>query len=764
MKTYVFGFPRIGEKRELKEVLERFWNGQIGIESVKKVSKELRKRHWLYQKGAGIDFISSNDFSLYDNMLDAAIMLGAIPERYRGIRDDYERYFAMARGNQGTEAMEMTKWFNTNYHYIVPELSKDMKFFLNPQKIIDEYVEAMEIGIKTKINVIGPITFLALSKRTDCDGGMLDLLPSILPCYVSLLNQIARLDEEVIVQFDEPSIVCDPAPGTLDLFRTTYDMLNRVNSKVRIIIMTYFDHAGEAVEILKNVPIYGIGLDFVYGRENLHALAHMEGKKLIAGLVDGRNIWRNDYQKTMSLLNTIENYIKAQDIILSTSCSLLHVPYSLEHEETMNPEIKSWMSFAKEKVQELVDLSTILSDGGPGIVSNEVLEQNQKIVRGRASSLQVLNEQVRRRAGSIGNKKRKGTFLTRNAIQKELLSLPLLPTTTIGSFPQTREIRKLRHHFRNKGISDTEYDDGIKQYIDHCLEFQQEIGLDILVHGEPERSDMVEYFGEQLSGFLITQSGWVQSYGSRCVKPPIIYGDISRPIPMTVDIITYAQSRTNRPVKGILTGPVTILNWSFVRDDDDRAFVCKQLALAISDEVQDLQSAGIRIIQVDEAAFKEGYPLRKTRIAEYEEWAIRCFQLAVSAAALETQIHTHMCYSDFGDIIHTLERMDADVITIETARSGDKLLEVFVERGYQNEIGPGVYDIHSPRVPTVEELEERIRRRIKALPPASRLWINPDCGLKTRGWDEVRQSLKNMVTATKNIRRELLHHNYSTPG
>jgi len=764
MKTYVVGFPRIGEKRELKEVLEMFWSREISFDSVIETSKTLRKRHWLYQKTSGIDFISSNDFSLYDNMLDTAVMLGAVPERFKGIRDDHECYFAMARGTQEIEAMEMTKWFNTNYHYIMPELTKEMQFSLHPQKIIGEYNEARELGIKTKINIIGPITFLNLSKRTDGDGNVLDLLPQVLPHYVSLLNQLSLLDEAVVVQLDEPSLVRDTDSRTLDLFRTSYDTLCSVSANLRLIVMTYFDHAVEAVKALKDVPVYAIGLDFIHGRENLHELAHMEGKKLIAGLVDGRNIWRNNYDRTMSLLVTIKNYVDPKDIILSTTCSLLHVPYSLDHEEAIDPEIKSWMSFSMEKLQELVELSTILCEDGPGIASNEALERNRKVMKRRASSSRALNDEIRRRIGSIVNNRREGSFPVRSKTQKERFSLPPLPTTTIGSFPQTQKIRKLRQQFRNKAISNTEYESRIKRYIDRCLEFQQTIGLDVLVHGEPERNDMVEYFGEQLSGFLITQNGWIQSYGSRCVKPPVIYGDVSRLNPMTVDTITYAQARTTLPVKGILTGPVTILNWSFVRDDEDRDFVCRQIALAISDEIQDLQSAGIRIIQVDEAAFREGYPLRKTKIEKYEKWAVQAFQLAISTATLETQIHTHMCYSDFSDIIHTLEMMDADVITIETARSGDKLLEVFIERGYKNEIGPGVYDIHSPRVPSVEELEERIRRRIKALPPASRLWINPDCGLKTRDWDEVRQSLKNMVTATKNIRRELLRHNYSTSG
>ncbi|WP_028895317.1 5-methyltetrahydropteroyltriglutamate--homocysteine S-methyltransferase [Syntrophorhabdus aromaticivorans] len=755
MKTYVVGFPRIGERRELKKVLEKFWSRKITFDSVIKITRILRKKHWFYQKEAGIDFISSNDFSLYDSMLDTAIMLGAIPERFERIRDGHERYFAMARGAQGTEAMEMTKWFNTNYHYIVPELSKDMGFSLNPKKLINEYREARELRIKTKINVIGPITFLTLSKRVDGDDDTLSLLPQILPHYVSLLNQLARLDDEIVIQFDEPSLVRDPDPRTLDLFRSSYEALNRVDSNLKLVVMTYFDHAKEAVKALKGIPVYGVGLDFVHGRENLDALTDTEGKKVIAGLVDGRNVWRNDYEKTLALLGTIENHVDSQDIILSTSCSLLHTPYSLEHEEMMEQEIRSWMSFSREKLRELTDISTIFYEGGFGVASNGAFEQNRKIIQERYSSSRVLNKAVRRRVRSIGSKKREGTFPARNEVQKQLFALPLLPTTTIGSFPQTEEIRRLRQDYKNGTISDKEYGEGIRRYIDLCLEFQQTIGLDVLVHGEPERNDMVEYFAEKLSGFLLTQNGWVQSYGSRCVKPPVIYGDTARPKPMTVDIISYAQSKTTRFVKGILTGPVTILNWSFVRDDLERASVCEQIAVAIRDEIEDLQNAGIRMIQVDEAAFKEGYPLRKSRALEYEKWAVRCFQLAVSTAAPETQIHTHMCYSDFNDIIHTIEKMDADVIAIETARSGNRLLKVFVERGYKNEIGPGIYDIHSPRVPSVKELEEKIRQRIKALPPVSRLWINPDCGLKTRDWDEVKQSLKNMAAAAKKIRREL---------
>jgi 5-methyltetrahydropteroyltriglutamate--homocysteine methyltransferase len=757
IQTYVVGFPRIGEKRELKKVLEGYWGKKWGFDSVEEVSRELRKRHWLYQQQASIDFISSNDFSLYDNMLDTAVMFGAIPDRFRAIVNEHERYFAMARGAQKAQAMEMTKWFNTNYHFIVPELTGDITFSLNAEKVVGEYREAKGLGVKTKINVIGPITFLSLSKRVDGEGDGLDLLPELLPHYVSLLDEIARLDDEIFVQLDEPFLVKDLDSRTLDLLHSSYDQLCRVSTNLNLIVMTYFDHAKEAVTALRDVPIYGMGLDFIYGHENLTALAELHGKKLIAGLIDGRNIWRNDYENTLARLRAMEEFIDPKDLILSTSCSLLHVPYSLEYEQASDPEVKRWMSFAREKLGELSDISAIHNKGNDfNSGSEEMLEEYIKAFQSRRSSSRTYNETIRSKVRSIDKRKREGAFSERKEAQERLLGLPLLPTTTMGSFPQTDEIRRLRRNHRNKTISHEEYEEGIKGYIDSCLKFQEDIGLDVLVHGEPERNDMVEYFGEQLSGVLFTQNGWVQSYGSRCVKPPVIFGDVDRPKPMTVDVITYAQSRTSRPVKGILTGPVTILNWSFVRDDLERSLVCEQIAVALRDEIRDLQRAGIRVIQVDEAAFKEGYPLRKARIAVYETWAVRCFQLTVSEATRETQIHTHMCYSDFSDIIHTIEKMDADVIFIETARSGDRLLDIFTRRGYANEIGPGVYDIHSPRVPSVEELEEKIHMRMNALPPVSRLWVNPDCGLKTRDWPEVRQSLQNMVKATGNVRATIL--------
>ncbi|MBP2654557.1 MAG: methionine synthase (B12-independent) [Firmicutes bacterium] len=737
VETYVVGYPRIGEGRELKKVLERFWNQEASYDEVENTARDLRHRHWIDQKDAGITFISSNDFSLYDNMLDMALMLNAIPERFRNIQDEHDRYFAMARGTDNAVAMEMTKWFNTNYHYIVPELSADMPFSLNAEKILGEYRDAKKYGIRTKINIVGPITFLVLSKRIDYTYDTLELLPTILAQFVLLLEKIAELDDEIYVQFDEPAVVKDISFEVLKQLASSYGILADVSAKIKIIVMTYFNHATEAVKALKNVPVYGIGLDFIYGKENIKALEYLNGKKLIAGIIDGRNVWKNDYKGSLELLNSIAGKFNKDDIILSTSCSLLHVPYSLEHEELIGEDIKKRMSFAKEKLSELADLAKLVSSN-----KNEVLE---------SSRFKSVNPNVRERISQIKRNEREGTFAERIAVQKKALGLPLLPTTTIGSFPQTEEIRKLRRDFKHKVISQVEYECGIKNYINACIEFQEDIGLDVLVHGEPERNDMVEYFGEQLDGFVFTKNGWVQSYGSRCVKPPVIYGDVSRAKPMTVDTILYAQSKTKKIVKGMLTGPVTIINWSFVRDDIERSAVCEQISMAIMDEISDLQNAGIKIIQVDEAAFKEGYPLRNAEVADYEEWAIKAFKLAVSSAWRQTQIHTHMCYSDFTDIIHTIEKMDADVITIETSRSGNKMLKVFSDHSYKNQIGPGVYDIHSPRVPSMEELLEKIEQLMRVL-PAKKVWINPDCGLKTRKWDEVRLSLVNMVRATHNIR------------
>jgi len=744
-KTYVVGFPRIGEQRELKKVLENFWAKKSKFTEVLKVASDLKKRHWLYQKEAGIDFISSNDFSLYDNMLDMSITLGAIPARFANLKEQ-ELYFSMARGNDSSVAMEMTKWFNTNYHYIVPELSNEDNYKLNAKKIIDEYKEAKELGITTKINIIGPLTYIGLSKRVD-GGDTYEYFSKILAIYKELLATIATLDKSITLQIDEPIFAKDNDTKLLSLIKPTYDTLAQVSSKIKIIVSTYFEHSNEATKILVNTPIWGLGLDFLYGEDNFQSLELIQNSslKLIAGVVDGRNIWKTDLLNTKALLEKLTQSVDKEKIIISSSCSLLHTPFTLKYEHKMDVEVKNWLSYAVEKLDEISLLSKMFfaQDNDLSQRDNEILIANIKANESRKTSNLIHNKNVQERVANLKKFSRENKYEQRIKVQRDILDYDDLCTTTIGSFPQTLEIRKARNDFKNNKITLDLYEDKMKEYIDECIHFQEECGLEVLVHGEPERNDMVEYFGEQLNGYGFSQNGWVQSYGSRCVKPPFIYGDISREKPMTLKWITYAQSKTKQLVKGMLTGPVTILNWSFVRDDLARGEVSKQIALAIHDEIDDLQKAGIKIIQVDEAAFKEGYPLRTQNIKIYEEWAVRDFKIAVSSAKISTQIHTHMCYSEFNDIIDTIENMDADVISIETARSGNELLKIFKESNYKQEVGPGVYDIHSPRIHLLQVL------------PKEQLWINPDCGLKTRKWEEVKPSLLNMVEAVKIIRKEL---------
>ncbi|RXJ88529.1 5-methyltetrahydropteroyltriglutamate--homocysteine S-methyltransferase [Arcobacter sp. CECT 8983] len=754
-KSYVIGFPRIGEQRELKKILEKYWSKNCSFEEVKEVASILKRRHWKYQKDAGIKYISSNDFSFYDNVLDTCILLNAIPKRFKNLENE-ELYFSMARGNKTSVAMEMTKWFNTNYHYIVPELSTEDEYKLNASKILNEYKEAKEYGVKTKINLIGPITFLGLSKRVD-RGDTYEFHSKILPIYEELLKEISKLDDEIIVQIDEPIFVKDNEQKILSLIKPTYDKLASVSENIKIVVATYFEHSNEATKILVNTPIYALALDFLYGKKNFNSLNLIakSDKKLIAGVVDGRNIWKNDIEKTISILKKISQEVKKEDILISSSCSLLHTPFTLRYEEKLDKKIKSWLSYAEEKLDEIYLISKLFFHGKNSLneIETEDLEKNIKTNKSRKTSTVIHDKKVKQRVETFTKLSREKDFKQRIKIQKELLKYEDLATTTIGSFPQTLEIRKARRDFKNNEISKEDYEKQMKQYIDECIAFQEECGIEVLVHGEPERNDMVEYFGEQLKGYGFSQNGWVQSYGSRCVKPPFIYGDISRPKAMTVDWITYAQSKTDKIMKGMLTGPVTILNWSFVRDDKPRDEVSKQIAVALSDEIDDLQKSGIKIIQVDEAAFKEGYPLRNENIKDYESWATRDFKISVSSAYPQTQIHTHMCYSEFNDIIKTIEDMDADVISIETARSGNELLKIFKEVGYKQEVGPGVYDIHSPRIPSVEELKKQIKLLLEVL-PKEQLWINPDCGLKTRKWEEVVPSLKNMVQAVKEIREE----------
>lgn len=755
-KNYVVGFPRIGEQRELKKVLELFWAQKCPFAEVEKVASILKKRHWNYQKEAGIDHISSNDFSLYDNMLDTAVMLGAIPKRFEALENE-ELYFAMARGNKEAVAMEMTKWFNTNYHYIVPELSLKDSYTLNAKKILAEYKEAKALGIATKINLIGPITFLGLSKRVD-RGDTYELFFKILPLYEELLGEIAQQDDEIVVQIDEPIFVKDVESKVLSLIKPCYDKLAQVSNNIKIVVTSYFEHSNEATKVLVHTPIWALGLDFLYGTKNFESLELIEksGKQLVAGVVDGRNIWKNNIQKTLGLLEKVATVVTKEKLIIGSSCSLLHTPFTLKYEEKMDKEIQNWLSYAVEKLGEVSLVTKLFFDGleNFSVSDKEVYTFNMNVNDARKNSKRIHNPEVQTRIQGITKRQRDGAYEERIKIQKELLAYDDLATTTIGSFPQTPELRKVRADYKKSLISKEVYEAEMKKYIDECIAFQEEVGLEVLVHGEPERNDMVEYFGEQLNGYGFSQNGWVQSYGSRCVKPPFIYGDISRPKAMTVDWTSYAQSKTSKIMKGMLTGPVTILNWSFVRDDKPRDEVTEQIAIALSDEIDDLQNAGIKIIQVDEAAFKEGYPLRSENIALYEKWAVDNFRLSVCTAKKETQIHTHMCYSEFNDIIKTIEAMDADVISIETARSGNELLKIFKEIGYKQEVGPGVYDIHSPRIPSVEETVEQIERLLEVL-PKEQLWINPDCGLKTRKWDEVKPSLINMVKAVNVVRNNL---------
>lgn len=744
----IIGFPRIGQNRELKKTLEVFWSNKVNESELEKVSKDLRAKHWSLQKN--LDFVCVNDFSLYDNMLDIAYYLGAKPSRFKDL-EGLELYFAMARGHKNGAACEMTKWFNTNYHYVVPELSVNDNYKINPNPIIEQYKEAKELGYKPKICLIGLFTFIALSKFDANDFDT--IFEKVKNAYFLLLDEIVKLDSNIIVEFSEPIFVKGEDKR---FFGKIKELYNQISAKgIKAIVSTFFEHSNESSEILLKSDIYALGLDFVAGNKNFDILQKFSksGKILYAGIIDGRNIWIANIESKLELLEKIGSIITKDNIVVSSSCSLLHTPFSKDNEDKIDEEILSWFSFAKEKIEEIIILEEVFKNGINSKIK-DFLEKNKQINLSRSSSDKTNNKFIRERINKINQKERSLPYKERIKIQHKELGYSNLSTTTIGSFPQTPEIRALRLGYKKGNITEKEYKDGIKNYIKDCVAFQEDIGLDILVHGEPERNDMVEYFGEQMEGFVFSKNAWVQSYGSRCVKPPIIYGDISRPKAMTVEWITYAQSLTKKIMKGMLTGPVTILNWSFVRDDISRESVCKQIALGIMDEIDDLQKAGIKIIQVDEAAFKEGYPLRTENIKEYEKWALECFKIATAIAKPETQIHTHMCYSEFNDIIKTIEKLDADVISIETTRSGNELLKVFKKIGYTHEIGPGVYDIHSPRIPSVEEIKNQIKALLEVL-PKEQLWINPDCGLKTRKWEEIKPSLKNIVEATQSIRQSI---------
>ncbi|XP_059278134.1 5-methyltetrahydropteroyltriglutamate--homocysteine methyltransferase-like [Lycium ferocissimum] len=761
MASHVVGYPRMGPKRELKFALESFWDGKSSSEDLEKVAADLRSSIWKQMADAGIKYIPSNTFSYYDQVLDTTAMLGAVPPRYgwSGGEIGFDVYFPMARGNASVPAMEMTKWFDTNYHYIVPELGPDVKFSYASRKAVNEYKEAKSLGIDTVPVLVGPVSFLLLSKAAkgvEKSFPLLSLIDKILPVYKEVIAELKAAGASWI-QFDEPTLVKDLDSHQLQAFSHAYSELESSLSGLNVLIETYFaDVPAEAfktVTALKGVT--ALGFDLVRGSKSLDLIksGFPSEKYLFAGVVDGRNIWANDLASSLSTLLALENLVGKDKLVVSTSCSLLHTAVDLVNETKLDEEIKSWLAFAAQKLVEVNVLAKALA----GQKDEAFFSANAAARTSRKSSPRVTNEGVQKAAAALkdSDHRRATTVSARLEAQQKKLNLPSLPTTTIGSFPQTLELRKVRREFKAKKISEEGYVKYITEEISKVVKLQEDLDIDVLVHGEPERNDMVEYFGEQLSGFAFTANGWVQSYGSRCVKPPIIYGDVSRPKPMTVFWSSLAQSMSKRPMKGMLTGPVTILNWSFVRDDQPRFETCYQIALAIKDEVEDLEKAGINVIQIDEAALREGLPLRKSEEAFYLNWSVHSFRITSCGVQDTTQIHTHMCYSNFNDIIHSIIDMDADVITIENSRSDEKLLSVFREGvKYGAGIGPGVYDIHSPRIPSTEEIADRISKMLAVL-DTNILWVNPDCGLKTRKYPEVKPALSNMVAAAKLLRTQL---------
>ncbi|MDO7173666.1 5-methyltetrahydropteroyltriglutamate--homocysteine S-methyltransferase [Mariniflexile sp. AS56] len=764
MKTTILGYPRIGSQRELKKANEAFWSGKIDQDTLLKTASELKKQNWIQQQELGIDLIPSNDFSLYDQVLDACLTFGCIPKRYSNFdkTKSLELYFAMARGHQkehlDVTAMEMTKWFDTNYHYIVPEFEKDQSFEFFSRKIIEEYKEALAIGIKTKPVLIGPVTFLLLGKEKTAGFNRLDLLDKLLPVYFEIIEELTILDVEYI-QFDEPCLALNLSENEREAIKTTYGTIHTKFPKLKVYLANYFDCYGENLETALQLPVDTLHLDLVRCPSQLDDILeskHYNKKtKLALGLVDGRNIWKNDFEASLKIIQKATHHIQPENLWISASCSLLHVPYDLDLETNLQAEIKQWLAFAKQKLEEITTLQALSSSDNEAHLS--LYEENKLANLTRKNSKLIHNQNVKERISQLKetDSHRENSFSIRQATQKAALKLPLYPTTTIGSFPQTKEVRSWRLKYKKGLLSQDAYDALIAKEIEDSIRFQEKIGLDVLVHGEFERNDMVEYFGEKLNGFAFSDFGWVQSYGSRCVKPPILFGDVSRENPMTLAWSTYAQSLTNIPVKGMLTGPVTILQWSFVRNDQPRATTCNQIALAIRDEVVDLEKNGLKIIQIDEPAIREGLPLRKEAWLHYLNWAVKAFRISASGVKDETQIHTHMCYSEFNDIISSIADMDADVITIETSRSEMELLDVFVNFKYPNEIGPGVYDIHSPRVPSLEEIEALLTKAKNVL-PNQHIWVNPDCGLKTRDWPETKEALKNLVKAASNLRKKEL--------
>jgi 5-methyltetrahydropteroyltriglutamate--homocysteine methyltransferase len=766
------GTPRIGPRRELKAALERFWSGKSSEQALLETAEALRVANWARQHALGITVIPSNDFSLYDHVLDTSVMVGAIPEVYgwTGGKVPLSTYFAMARGERGqaavgacghdhgnghalgASALEMTKWFDTNYHYMVPEFTAGQSFTLSSLKAVDEYREAKALGYQTRPVLLGPVTYLKLGKSKDAAFDPVSLLPQLIPVYIDLLRRLAANGADW-VQIDEPCLVLDLDESARNALRETYARFARTLPNLKIMLATYFGSLGDNLETALELPVAGLHLDLVRAPEQLEAVAAKapEGLVLSLGVVDGRNVWRADLPRLLDRLEPVVAKRGTDHVQIAPSCSLLHVPVDVELENDLDPDVKSWLAFSVQKMSELATLGKALSVGRAAV--EQVLSASAHLANARKASTKVHDAAVAARVAAIAPDmiRRKSGFAVRTEIQRRRLGLPAFPTTTIGSFPQTVEVRKARAANAKGALNDAGYTKFLQEETARTVLWQEQIGLDVLVHGEFERNDMVQYFGEQLSGFAFTKHGWVQSYGSRCVRPPILFGDVSRPRPMTVGWWQYAQSLTTKPLKGMLTGPATILNWSFVRDDVPRGVVCRQIALAIRDEVLDLEKAGAAIVQIDEAALREGLPLRKAEWQGYLDWAIESFLLCSSAVADETQIHTHMCYAEFNDIIQSIAAMDADVISIETSRSKMELLDAFRTFRYPNEIGPGVYDIHSPRVPGIEEMSDLFKIARQRLAD-SQLWINPDCGLKTRSWEEVRPALVNMVAMAQRLR------------
>jgi 5-methyltetrahydropteroyltriglutamate--homocysteine methyltransferase len=764
MLTNNLGYPRVGARRELKKACEQYWTGQITRQQLFLVAKNLREQHWRLQQEAGIDLIPCNDFSFYDHVLDMSLLLGVIPDRYSHVVTDVQDnaeidlYFAMARGYQkdglDVTAMEMTKWFDTNYHYIVPEFTAAQEFKLFSTKLFTETSAAAAVlGKAPKPVILGPVSYLLLGKEKEAGFDRIDLIKKIVPVYVEILNKLKDDYKISWVQIDEPYLALDLTEKQRNAFTYAYQTIADRCPHVKILLTTYFAGLDDNTALAVGLPVCALHLDLVRAPEQLEAVLAAAPEKLTLslGVVDGRNIWKNDYERSLTLIEKAKAKKGGDRIFIGPSSSLLHTPFDLDLETTLPKEVRNWLAFAKQKLQEIAELKKLATDAA----SKNLLENNQQASESRRTSGLIHKQAVKQRVEGIqdADAQRKGAFPARQKTQLERFKLPLFPTTTIGSFPQTDEIRQLRARLKKGELTQAQYDKAIETATIEVIQWQEDIGIDVLVHGEFERNDMVEYFGEQLEGFVFTQNGWVQSYGSRCVKPPVIFGDVSRPRDMTVRWSSFAQKHSNKLMKGMLTGPVTILQWSFVRDDQPRSITTNQIALAIRDEVVALEKAGISVIQIDEPAIREGLPLRKKDRAAYLDWAVKAFRISASGVSDETQIHTHMCYSEFNDIIEHIAAMDADVITIETSRSQMELLEAFAGFKYPNEIGPGVYDIHSPRVPTVQEMESLLEKAA-ALLPARNLWVNPDCGLKTRKWPETKQALVNMVQAARQLRKK----------